>query len=103
MNLAVEKHTLKFPTLTSASEHQLVTASGPRPQEVLCASGPETHSIRNVAGVGAALARLESQRPRPAATNQMRPQTATSPTYGLGPQHTTPPSYPEVLDPENKG
>lgn len=101
MNLAVEKHTLKFPTLTSASGHQLVTACGPGPQEVLCASGPETHSIRHAAG--AALAHLESQRPRPATTNQMRPQTAASPTCGLGPQHTAPPSYPEVLDPENKG
>lgn len=88
MNLAVEKHTLKFLTLTSASEHQLVTASGPEPQEVLHAHSPETHGVRNAAG--ATLAPLESQRPRPATTNQMRPQTAASPTCRLGTQHTAP-------------
>lgn len=69
---------------------------------MLHAHSPETHGVRNAAGAGATLAPLESQRPRPATTNQMRPQTAASPTCGLGTQHAAPPSHPEALDPRNK-
>lgn len=69
---------------------------------MLHAHSPETHGVRNAAGAGATLAPLESQRPRPATTNQMRPQTAASPTCGLGTQHAAPPSHPEALDPQNR-